>query len=70
VHDRLGLLEEPVKVRAELGGEEREPVDQAERRIRRRRRALGDGERAALVDRDQVGEGTADVDTDAVAPAQ
>jgi hypothetical protein len=59
-----------VQVRADLGGEEAEPVDQAQRRIRRRRGALGDGERATLVDRDQVGERPADVDSDAVAPAQ
>jgi len=70
VHDRLGLLEEPMKVRADLGGEEPEPVDQAQRRVGRRRGALGDGQRAPLVDRDQVGEGTADVDTNTVASAQ
>jgi hypothetical protein len=70
VHDRFGLLQEPVQVRADLGGEEPEPVDQAQRRVWRRRGALGDGERATLVDRDQVGEGTADVDTDTVASAQ
>jgi hypothetical protein len=70
MHDRLGLLEEPVKVRADLGGEQREPVDQAQRRVRRRRGALGDGERATLVDRDEVGERAADVDADPVASAQ
>jgi hypothetical protein len=70
VHDRLGLLEEPGQVCADLGGEEREPVDQAQRRVGRRRGALRDRERATLVDRDEVGEGTADVDTDAVASAQ
>jgi hypothetical protein len=70
VHDRLGLLQEPVQVRADLGGEEPEPVDQAQRRVWRRRGALGDGDRATLVDRDEVGEGAADVDADTVASAQ
>jgi len=70
VHDRLGLLEQPGQVGAEIGGQEGEPVDQAERRVGRGRGALRDGERAALVDRDEVGEGAADVDPDAVASAQ
>jgi hypothetical protein len=70
VHDRLGLTEQPAEIRAELGGQEPEPVDQAQRRIRRRRGALGDGESATLVDCDEIGEGAADVDADAIASAQ
>ena len=70
VHDRLGLTEQPVEVGAELGGQERQPVDQTQRRVRRCRGALGEGERAELVDRDEVGEGAADVDADAVTSAQ
>jgi hypothetical protein len=70
VHDRLGLVEEPAEIGAELGGQERQAVDQAERRVGRRRGALGDRESAALVDRDEVGEGAADVDTDPIPSAQ
>jgi len=70
VHDRVGLSEQPVEVRAELRRQEPEPVDQANRGIGRRRGALGDGEGAVLVDRDEVGEGAADVDSEAVASAQ
>jgi hypothetical protein len=70
VHDRLGQGEQPVQVGAELGGQESEPVDQTQRRVGRRRGALGDDERAELVDRDQVGEGAADVDADPVTSAQ
>jgi hypothetical protein len=70
VHDRLGLGEQPAEIGPELGGQQREPVDQAQRRIRRGRGALGNDERAALVDRDQVGEGAADVDADAIPSAQ
>jgi hypothetical protein len=70
VHDRLGLAEQPAQIGGELGGQEREPVDQAQRRVGRRRGALGDRESAALVDRDEVGEGAADVDTDPIPSAQ
>jgi len=70
VHDRLGLLEQSGQIGAEIGGEEGEPVDETERRVGGRRGALRDRERAALVDRDEVGEGAADVDPDAVASAQ
>jgi hypothetical protein len=70
VHDRLGLGEQPAEVGADLGGQEREPVDQAQRRVGRRRGALRDRESTALVDRDEIGEGAADVDTDPVASAQ
>jgi len=70
VHDRFGLSEQPAQIGAELGGQEREPVDQTDGGVRRRRGALGDRERAALVDRDEIGEGAADVDADAVTSAQ
>jgi hypothetical protein len=70
VHDRLGLGEKPVEVGAELGGDERKPVDQTQGRVGRRRCALGDRERAASVDRDEVGEGAADIDADTVTSAQ
>jgi hypothetical protein len=70
VHDRFGLGEEPRQIGAELNGQEREPVAQADGRVRRRRGALGDRERTALVDRDEVGERAADVDPDAIASAQ
>jgi hypothetical protein len=70
VHDRLGLTEQPAHIGAELGGQEREAVDQAQGRIGRRGGGLGDDESAALVDRDEVGEGAADVDADAVTSAQ
>jgi hypothetical protein len=70
VHDRLGLGEQPAQIGGELGGQEREPVDQAPRRVGRCGGTLGDRERAALVDRDEVGEGAADVDADAVPSAQ
>jgi hypothetical protein len=70
VHDRLGLTEEPAQVGAELGGQEREAVDQAQGRIGRRRGRLGDDESAALVNRDEVGKGAADVDAEAVTSAQ
>jgi hypothetical protein len=70
VHDRLGLLEQSLQIGSEIGGEEGEAVDETERRVGGRRGALRDGERAALVDRDEVGEGAADVDPDAVASAQ
>jgi len=70
VHDRLGLLEQPGQIGADLGGQEGKPVDQTQRRIGGGRGALRDGERAALVDRDEVRERAADVDPDAVASAQ
>jgi hypothetical protein len=70
VHDRVGPREQRRHVDAELGGQELEPVDQAFGRVGRCRSALGDGERAVLVDGDQVGEGAADVDADAEASAQ
>jgi len=70
VHDRLGLGQEPAQIGAELGGQERKPVDQADRRVGRRRSALGDREGALGVDRDEIGERAADVDTDPIASAQ
>jgi len=70
VDDRVGLGEQPVEVRAELRRQEPEPGDQPLGGVRRRRGALGDGEGAALVHRDEVGEGAADVDPDPVASAQ
>jgi hypothetical protein len=70
VNDRFGLGQQPVEVRAELGGQEREPVDQADGRVGRRRGALGDRDRAALLDEDEVGERAADVDADPVTSAQ
>jgi hypothetical protein len=70
VNDRFGLGEKPAEVGAELRGQEREPVDQSDRRVRRRRGAFGDREGAALVDEDEVGERAADVDADPVTSAQ
>jgi hypothetical protein len=70
VHDRVGPGEQRRQVDAELGGQEAEPVDQAFGRVERCRGALGESERAELVDGDQVGEGAADVDADAEAWAQ
>jgi len=70
MNDRFGAREELGKVDAELIGQEPEPVEEAFGRIGRRRGALGDGERALLVDGDEVGEGAADVDPDPVASAQ
>jgi len=70
VHDRFGLAEQPAQIGGQLSGQEREPVDQAERRVRRRRGALGDRESAAPVDRDEIGEGAADVDADPIPSAQ
>jgi hypothetical protein len=70
VHDRVGLGEQRGEVDAKLGGQEAETVDEALGRVERRRGALGEGERAMLVDGDQVGERAADVDADAEASAQ
>jgi hypothetical protein len=70
VHDRLGLTEQPGQIGAEVGRQEGKPFDQTQRRVGGRRGALRDGERALLVDGDEVGEGAADVDPDAVASAQ
>jgi hypothetical protein len=70
VDDRIGLREQVVKVRAELGRQQPEAGDQPLGGIRRRRGALGDRERAVLVDDNQVGERAADVDPDAIASAQ
>jgi hypothetical protein len=70
VDDRVRLGEEPAQIRGELGGEQREAVDQPDRRVGRRRGALGDREGALRVDRDQVGERAADVDADPVRSAQ
>jgi hypothetical protein len=70
VHDRLGLAEQLGEIGGKLGGQELEPVDQAERRVGRRRGALGDRESATLVDEDEIGEGPADVDADPIPSAQ
>jgi len=70
VHDRLGLTEQPGEIGGKLGGQEREPVDQAQRWVGRRRGALGDRQSAALVDQNEIGEGAADVDADPIPSAQ
>jgi hypothetical protein len=70
VHDGVGPGQQRRQVDAKLGGQKAEPVDQAFGGIGRRRGALGEGERALLVDGDQIGEGAADVDPDAEASAQ
>ena len=70
VDDRFGLGEEPAQIRRQLCGQQRQAIDQADGRIRRRRGALGDRERALRVDRDQVGERAADVDADPVRSTQ
>jgi len=70
VHDRVRLAEEPAQIGGKLGGQEREPVDQAQRGVGRRRGALGDRESPALVDEDEIGEGAADVDADPIPSAQ
>jgi hypothetical protein len=70
VDDRVRLGEEPAQIGGKLRGQEREPVDQPDGRVGRRRGALGDREGALRVDRDQVGERAADVDTDPVRSAQ
>jgi hypothetical protein len=70
VDDRFRLGEEPAQIGGELRGQERKPVDEPDRRVGRRRGALGDREGALRVDRDEVGERAADVDADPVRSAQ
>jgi hypothetical protein len=53
-----------------IGRQEPEAGHQPLGGVRRRGGALGDGERAMLVDDHQVREGAADVDADTVASAQ
>jgi len=70
VDDRVGLREQVAEVGAELGRQELEAGDEPLGGIQRSRGALGEQERALLVDGDEVGEGSADVDSDAEASAQ
>jgi len=70
VDDGVGLREQVAEVGAELGRQELEAGDEPLGGIRRSRGALGEQERALLVDGDEVGEGAADVDSDAEASAQ
>jgi len=84
VDDRVGLREQAAEVGAELGRQELEAGDEPLGGIQRSRGALGEQERALLVDLvavdeqgalmlvdgDEVGEGAADVDSDAEASAQ
>jgi hypothetical protein len=70
VDDRVGLREQVAEVGAELRRQELETGDEPLGGIRRCRGALGEDERALLVDGHEVGEGAADVDSDAKASAQ
>ena len=62
---QLGVAQQRARVGAELGGEEPEAVHHADGRIGGGGGGLGEAHAAGVVDCDQVGEGPADVDSDA-----
>ena len=66
VDDALGLGEQCVRADAQSGGEARQTIHDAKRLIGRGGRRLGERHPARGVDRDQIGEGAADVDADPV----
>ncbi len=66
VHDPLGPRQHRRRSDAQCRRQAVEPIDDAERRIGRGRRHLGEGRAARLVDRDEIGEGAADIDADPV----
>ena len=66
VDDALGLNEQRVEADAEHRRQALEAIHDAQRRIGRSGRRLGERDAASGVKRDQVGEGAADVDADPV----
>ena len=66
VDDAVGLAEQGGAIETEAFGQPGQPVQHAERRVLRGRGHLRKRRHAGRIDRDQIGEGAADIDADAV----
>src|SRR5712691_5991568 len=66
VHDALGRREQPGAFEPEPPGQQRQPLQHAERGVLRRRGHLRQHRRPARVDRDEIGKRPPDIDADAV----
>ena len=66
VDDALGVAKQRGAVDPEAAGQLRKAFEHAKRGILRGRRDFGERRQTALVDRDKIGEGAADIDPDAI----
>src|SRR5205814_4373592 len=66
VNDALGVAKQRGAVDPEAAGQLRKAFDHPKRGSLRRRRDFGERRQTALVDRDKIGEGAADIDADAI----